>query len=137
MSVATASAMILANDSTGKSGPIGLAVILVLCVACYFLFKSLSKHLKKVREEFPGAERPAADPTGDDVTTASAADSADAVSTDEPATGQAISPDQPATTPPGAEPATVDGTAVQAPTGVAPGADHGATTAPPSGESTS
>ena len=37
----------------GKSGPIGFAVILVLCVACYFLFKSMSKHLRKVREEFP------------------------------------------------------------------------------------
>ena len=36
-----------------KSGPIGLAVILVLCVAAYFLFKSMSKHLKKVRTEFP------------------------------------------------------------------------------------
>jgi hypothetical protein len=36
-----------------KSGPIGLAVILVLCIAAYFLFKSMSKHLRKVREEFP------------------------------------------------------------------------------------
>jgi hypothetical protein len=41
-----------------KSGPIGLAVILVLCIAAYFLFKSMSKHLKKVRDEFP------ADPPG-------------------------------------------------------------------------
>ena len=41
-----------------KSGPIGLAVILLLCVACYFLFKSMSKHLRKVREEFPGPGRP-------------------------------------------------------------------------------
>ena len=37
-----------------KSGPIGLAVILVLCIAAYFLFKSMSKHLKKVRDGFPG-----------------------------------------------------------------------------------
>jgi hypothetical protein len=36
-----------------KSGPIGLAVILVLCIAVYFLFKSMSKHLKKVRDDFP------------------------------------------------------------------------------------
>jgi hypothetical protein len=42
-----------------KSGPIGLAVILVLCIAAYFLFKSMSKHLKKVREEFP-TDEPAA-----------------------------------------------------------------------------
>jgi hypothetical protein len=36
-----------------KSGPIGLAVILVLCIAAYFLFKSMSKHLKRVRDDFP------------------------------------------------------------------------------------
>ena len=36
-----------------KSGPIGLAVILVLCIAAYFLFKSMSKHLKRVRDGFP------------------------------------------------------------------------------------
>ncbi|MDT4911065.1 MAG: hypothetical protein QOC66_193 [Pseudonocardiales bacterium] len=54
-----------------KSGPIGLAVILLLCIACYFLFKSMSRHLKSVREEFPndeGAAPPtdpnAAPPTG-------------------------------------------------------------------------
>jgi hypothetical protein len=41
-----------------KSGPIGLAVILVLCIACYFLFKSMSKHLKHVREEFPADAAP-------------------------------------------------------------------------------
>lgn len=36
-----------------KSGPIGLAVILVLCVVAYFLFKSMSKHLRRVRDDFP------------------------------------------------------------------------------------
>jgi hypothetical protein len=41
-----------------KSGPIGLAVILVLCVVCYFLFKSMSKHLRTVRERFPGEQPP-------------------------------------------------------------------------------
>ena len=46
---------LLAGGENKKSGPIGLAVILVLCVACYFLFKSMSKHLRKVREEFPAA----------------------------------------------------------------------------------
>jgi hypothetical protein len=39
-----------------KSGPIGLAVILILCIVCYFLFKSMSKHMRKVREEFPGQQ---------------------------------------------------------------------------------
>ena len=45
------------NGEGVKSGPLGLAVILVLCVAMYFLFKSMSKHLKRVREEFPSASR--------------------------------------------------------------------------------
>lgn len=53
---------VLARTGEGqKSGPIGFAVILVLCVAAYFLFKSMSKHLKRVREEFPTDEKPAAE----------------------------------------------------------------------------
>jgi hypothetical protein len=40
-----------------KSGPIALAVILLLCIAAYFLFKSMSKHLKRVRDEFPEDKR--------------------------------------------------------------------------------
>ena len=48
------------SGEAAKSGPIGLAVILILCIACYLLFKSMSKHLKKVREDFrepsPGQE---------------------------------------------------------------------------------
>lgn len=57
----TTAGEILARSGEGwKSGPIGLAVILALCVAAYFLFKSMSKHLRKVRDEFPvGGERPA------------------------------------------------------------------------------
>jgi hypothetical protein len=50
-----------------KSGPIGLAIILILCIACYFLFKSMSRHLKAVREDFPkdtadGPGEPPAEP---------------------------------------------------------------------------
>ncbi len=41
------------TGEAAKSGPIGLAVILLLCIACYFLFKSLSKHLRTVRERYP------------------------------------------------------------------------------------
>ena len=47
---------ILAKAPTGeaaKSGPWGLAVILILCAVCYFLFKSMSKHMRRVREDFP------------------------------------------------------------------------------------
>jgi hypothetical protein len=50
----------VATSCTGecqKSGPLGLLVILLLCVACYFLFKSLSRHLRNVRDHFP-AELP-------------------------------------------------------------------------------
>ena len=49
-------AMTLADDSGGeakKAGPIALLVILLLAVACYFLFRSMTRHLRKVREEFP------------------------------------------------------------------------------------
>jgi hypothetical protein len=41
------------SGEAAKAGPIGLAVILVLCIACYFLFRSMAKHLRKVREQFP------------------------------------------------------------------------------------
>jgi hypothetical protein len=44
------------SGEAAKSGPIGFAVILVLCVLCYFLFKSMSRHLKRVREDFPKDE---------------------------------------------------------------------------------
>ena len=46
------------TGEAAKSGPIGLAVILILCIVCYFLFKSMSKHMRKVREEFP-VDKPA------------------------------------------------------------------------------
>ena len=60
-------AWVVADGNSGggeakKAGPIALAVILVLCVACYFLFRSMTRHLRKVREEFPvddPARRPA------------------------------------------------------------------------------
>ena len=50
------------SGEAAKSGPIGLAVILILCIVCYFLFKSMSKHLKTVREQYPQPkdENPAA-----------------------------------------------------------------------------
>jgi hypothetical protein len=53
----------LADEST-KSGPIGLVVILVLCIACYFLFKSMSRHMRKVREDF-GPTAPPTEPFPD------------------------------------------------------------------------
>jgi hypothetical protein len=47
------------TGEAAKSGPIGLAIILILIIVCYFLFKSMSKHLKSVREDFPaGSDAP-------------------------------------------------------------------------------
>ena len=42
-----------AKGEAAKSGPWGFAIILVLAVACYFLFKSMSRHMKYVREHPP------------------------------------------------------------------------------------
>lgn len=54
MSATLYAADVLAKTGeAAKSGPLGFAVILVLCVGCYFLFKSMSRHLKRVREQFP------------------------------------------------------------------------------------
>lgn len=41
-----------------KAGPVGLVVIVLLCVASYFLFRSMSKHLRTVREKFPSDAPP-------------------------------------------------------------------------------
>ena len=62
---ATAELVLLADSGEAKkAGPLALAVVLVLFIACYFLFRSMSRHLRKVRTEFPvgasGAEPPAA-----------------------------------------------------------------------------
>lgn len=52
MTASLAVAQLLADAPTGKAGPIGLFVIVVLCVACWFLFRSMSRHLKRVPESF-------------------------------------------------------------------------------------
>ena len=53
---------VLADDSGGeakKAGPIALLVIMLLVIACFFLFRSMSKHLRRVRDEFPTGKPPA------------------------------------------------------------------------------
>ncbi len=55
---ATGVMWLAAEGEAAKSGPWGFAIILLLCVACYFLFKSMSKHMKQVREH-PPTELPA------------------------------------------------------------------------------
>jgi hypothetical protein len=49
-----------ASGEAQKAGPLALAVILVLAIACYFLFRSMTRHLRKVRTQFP--VNPPADP---------------------------------------------------------------------------
>ena len=49
-----------------QAGPLGLVVILVLAVACVFLFRSMNKQLRKIPDSFdppadpPDEERPPA-----------------------------------------------------------------------------
>ena len=84
------------SGEAAKSGPIGLAVILILCVLCYFLFKSMSKHLRTVRENYPTNESA---PTHDTVD-AAPENRVESVVLDKPAAG-AEPKDEP---PPAAQP---------------------------------
>ena len=43
----------MAAEDTGKAGPLGLLVLILLGIVCYFLFRSMSRHLRKVRDDFP------------------------------------------------------------------------------------
>ena len=42
-----------AGEDQQKAAPLGLFVLVLLGVACYFLFRSMTRHLKRVREDFP------------------------------------------------------------------------------------
>lgn len=64
------SALVLAaSGEEQKAGPLALAVILVLAIACYFLFRSMTRHLRKVRTQFPtdGPPPTAAAPSPPDI----------------------------------------------------------------------
>jgi hypothetical protein len=56
-------AVVLA-DEKGKGSPIGIFVVLLLCVAVYFLYRSMSRHLRKVPPSFepPDDDRPSPKP---------------------------------------------------------------------------
>ena len=41
----------------GKAAPIGLLVIVLLCIAGYFLARSMSKHLRKVQQQADAARQ--------------------------------------------------------------------------------
>jgi hypothetical protein len=41
------------NLGDGVAGPVGLLIIVLLVVALVFLMRSMNKHLRRVRDEFP------------------------------------------------------------------------------------
>jgi hypothetical protein len=55
---------VLADNDTGKGSPIGLFVVLLLVIAVYFLYRSLSRHLRNLPESFdkPAEPNQAAEP---------------------------------------------------------------------------
>lgn len=50
----TALAQPLADSDHGKGSPIGLFVVLLLVVATYLLYRSMSGHVRRLPERFPG-----------------------------------------------------------------------------------
>ncbi len=68
--------VVLADSDTGKGSPIGLFVVLLLIVAVYFLYRSMSGHLRRLPDRFPGQGRAAG--TGAEATPAEATPAAGA-----------------------------------------------------------
>jgi hypothetical protein len=58
--------IVVAAAETGKAGPLGLLVLLLLIIASYLLFKSMSRHLRKVRQEWPENQPDSGDPNRSD-----------------------------------------------------------------------
>ena len=93
-------AAVLAASDTGKGSPIGLFVMLLLIVAVYLLYRSMSGRLRRLPERFPGYGAAGADAAGaDPITTAAAASPAtgdDTAGKDVPVASPSPSPsDQP------------------------------------------
>jgi hypothetical protein len=53
MSAPPATVLLAASD-TGKGSPIGLFVVLLLVVAVYLLYRSMTGHIRRLPEKFPG-----------------------------------------------------------------------------------
>jgi hypothetical protein len=47
-------AAVLAASDTGKGSPIGLFVVLLLVIAVYLLYRSMTGHIRRLPEKFPG-----------------------------------------------------------------------------------
>ena len=59
-------AAVLAASDAGKGSPVGLFVVLLLVIAVYLLYRSMSGHIRRLPEKFPGygAADEAARPAG-------------------------------------------------------------------------
>jgi hypothetical protein len=96
---AAAQLVLLADSGEAKkAGPLALAVVLVLFIACYFLFRSMSRHLRKVRTEFPVGAPRAEPPAGG--APSRPADGADEQAASSPGPADTESPSPPETSPP-------------------------------------
>lgn len=96
---AAAQLVLLADSGEAKkAGPLALAIILVLFVACYFLFRSMSRHLRKVRTEFPVGAPRAEPPAGG--APSRPVDAADEQAAGSPGPAESASPSPPETSPP-------------------------------------
>lgn len=65
----SAIALPLADDDTDKGSPIGLLVVLLLLVAVYFLYRSMSRHMKRIPTSFDPVRAGDNTVTGDDAVT--------------------------------------------------------------------
>ena len=99
-----AAQLVLLVDSgeAKKAGPLALAIILVLFVACYFLFRSMSRHLRKVRTEFPVGAPRAEPPAGG--APSRPVDAADEQAAGLPGRAESASPSPPEISPPETSP---------------------------------
>jgi len=67
--VTSGMASVLADGpETGKGSPVGLFVVLALCFVVYFLYRSMTKHLRRVPGSFDEPTAPDAPATKDDAT---------------------------------------------------------------------
>ena len=100
---AAAQLVLLADSGEAKkAGPLALAVVLVLFIACYFLFRSMSRHLRKVRTEFPVGAPRAEPPAGG--APSRPADGADEQAAGSPGPADSASPSPPEISPPETSP---------------------------------
>jgi hypothetical protein len=83
---------VLAASDTGKGSPIGLLVVLLLIVATYLLYRSMTSRLRRLPERFPGYGAAGTDGAGADGLTSAGV----VTSVDVTGSGDTGSPDRPA-----------------------------------------